>query len=412
MYIEKHIGGSFMNAFLDSVNNFINSIPDVIMGIIYLVVAFVLATLVKNIVEKLLKKLGLAQKIAKITKAEEANTQLENQFVGIIGKVLFLVIFLLFLPTILAEFGLGQITSPITGLINTLIAYIPNVIACVLIVLVGLFIASIVRALVVAAISITKVEKVQAALGGKAFNISALIGNLLYIIIAIVTFICALNVLDIPAISAPATGLLSSFMNAIPAIVIALIVFFVGVFLANIVETFLLAILNTFGLDEKCNSWLANGKEDVKPINFTKLLTGILKAVIIVLFAVEAINTLNFAFLTSIAYAIIAYVPSVLVAIIAALVTFIVCRIIDAKVKIDAFPNAAKMIKAVIIIIASFIALSQLGIAPIIVNTAFVVAIIAAGVAFALAVGLGGRQFVQDKLAGIKCCCKKDEENK
>ena len=66
-------------------------------------------------------------------------------------------------------------------------------------------------------------------------------------------------------------------------------------------------------------------------------------------------------------------------------------------------------VKSALVTTSFFIVLSHLGIAPFIVNTAFIVLIGACGVAFALAVGLGGRQFVQDNLSGMKLFKKKEQ---
>jgi len=68
---------------------------------------------------------------------------------------------------------------------------------------------------------------------------------------------------------------------------------------------------------------------------------------------------------------------------------------------VKASPDAAKLvkaIKAVIFVLAGFMVLSQLGIASAIVDKAFTIAILAVAVAFALAFGLGGKDFAKKLL--------------
>ena len=66
-------------------------------------------------------------------------------------------------------------------------------------------------------------------------------------------------------------------------------------------------------------------------------------------------------------------------------------------------------IKIGILVIGAFMVLNQLGIATKIVNSAFVIILAALGVAFAIAFGIGGRDFAKKTLDDAS---KKLEENK
>lgn len=400
-----------MQKFFDKVSAAIDSIPDFLVGIIFIGIAFLLAWLAKKLIVALLDKIGFGKKLANIKTSDDGKTVEGEKLSEILGKLVFLIIFVLFVPAILEKFGMATVTAPIINLIDTFVDYIPNVVACVVILLAGFFIAKIVRQLIIAAINLTKVDKLQEKLskGKSTINIAKLIGTVVYIFIAVIVMICALNVLDITAISVPAIAMLGTIINSVPNIILALIVLFVGVILANIAASFLVSILGSFGLDDKCNKWLsADGEKAVKPIGFNKIITGLVKAIIIILFAVEAISVLDFAILTSVGAAIIAFLPSLLVAAIVAILAYVLCRIVDLKVTAK---NVAKIVKLAIYIVAGFIALSQIGIAPVIVNTVFVAAIVACAVAFAIAAGIGGIPFVKKTLENVKLC-KKDNENK
>lgn len=403
-----------MQQFFNKVSATIDSIPDFLVGLIYIGIAILLAWLAKKLIVALLDKIGFGKKLASIKKSEDGKPDESVKVSEIIGKLVFLIVFILFIPAILEKFGMATVTQPIINLINSFIGYIPNVVACVAILLIGFYIAKIVRQLIVAGIKLTKVDKLQDKIskGKSTVDIAKLIGTVIYIFIAVIVMICALNVLAIDAISVPATNMLNTIINAVPHIILALIVLLVGIFIANITGSFLVSILNSFGLDERCNKWLAaDTNKEVKPIGFNKIIAGIVKAVIVVLFAVEAINLLDFAILTNVGEAIIAFLPSLLVAAIFVIIAYVLCRIVDSKVHIECAPNASNLIKAAIYIVAGFIALSQIGIAPFIVNTAFIVAILACGGAFVIAVGIGAIPFVKENLAKVKLC-KKDKKDK
>ena len=51
------------------------------------------------------------------------------------------------------------------------------------------------------------------------------------------------------------------------------------------------------------------------------------------------------------------------------------------------------MVKTIILVIGAFITLYQLGVAPALINAAFIILLGAVGVAFAIAFGMGGRDF-------------------
>ena len=75
------------------------------------------------------------------------------------------------------------------------------------------------------------------------------------------------------------------------------------------------------------------------------------------------------------------------------------------------FPNAkasALVAKAAIYVLVAFLCLSQLGVASAIVETAFIVIIAALGIAFAIAFGVGGRQFAANMLDKLE---KKIDDN-
>ncbi len=397
-----------MQEFFEEFSEVINSIPAFIVGVIYLIIAFALAFLGKYLVCALLKKIGLDKKLAGIKKAQ-AGAPTGKGVSKVIGNIVFVVIFVLFLPEILARFGMTSATNPITSMITTFVAFIPNIVACGIVLWIGLFIASIIRQLVVAGVNFTKVEKLQAKItnGKSNIQISKLLGTVIYVVIAAVVIICALNILGIEAISAPTTAILTTLIGAIPNVILAVIVLLIGLFIANLVASFIVSIMEPMGVDAKLNKWLAC--DNCKNVSVTKIIVGIVKTLIIALFVVETVNVLNFQMLTFVATAIISFIPSALVLVLFAIAAFVVCRLIDKYVTSEKGKKFVKLAKSAVCVLASFIVLSHLGIAPVIVNTAFIVIMVAAGVAFAIAAGFGGIDFVKNYLATIKIGKKNDK---
>lgn len=389
-----------MKDFFQRAEEFIDSIPDLVVGLLLLLFAVLVGAVAALIVTALLKRTKLGRKLGEIEKDS-------GRAISVIGKLVFLIVFLIFLPAALSKLGLEGVTGPITDLTESFVSYIPNVIASIVILVIGFFVAGIVSQLLTALLSSEKVTNWQGRLG--RINLATLVSTVAYVFIAVPVVIAALGILNIEAISRPATDMLSVLLGAVPQILLAALLIFVGFLLARFVASFLASLLSSFGVDKKLNGWLnQNAKKTMKPILFEKIILGIVRTLIIVLFAVEAVNVLGFGVLTSVGQAVIAYLPSVLVAVVFGVAAFVLCRLIDSKLQISS-PFVKRMIKIALVATSAFIVLSQLKIAPIIVNTAFIVLIGACGIAFALAVGLGGRQFVQDNLSGVKVFRKKEQ---
>jgi len=147
----------------------------------------------------------------------------------------------------------------------------------------------------------------------------------------------------------------------------------------------------------------------------TKVVVNLVRAIIIIFVAAQGIQALNLTVLTMIVVEVVAYLPMVIKAAIVLLVAFIGANMLEAII-VKANPkaaNLAKIVKVGIFTIAGFMILSQLDIASSIVNTAFIVSISAVAVSFALAFGLGGKDFAKKTLDRVDeklDCCNKDAE--
>lgn len=379
-------------SFWDKMTNWFDE-NQFIVGLLILVGALFVALIAKLITVSILNKTKLG---AKLNKAGISYDTIGST-VGLVGKLVFVVVFLLFLPAALTRMSLGNVTGPITGLVDTMVGYIPNIIAAGIILFIGTIIADAIRQILGALLARTKLNAIQEKSGtATALSFSVLLSYIAFILIMIPVIIASLSVLGIEAISAPAIAMLSAMFAAVPSIFLALILVAVGIFLANLACALLAAVLVSCDLDGKVNA-IVGGK---KPFSMTKIITEVVKYLVIVFFVVQALSTLNLGVLSSVGTAIIAYLPNVLAALIVAVAAFVGYRIVENKLG-DKCRMCATATKTGIVVLAAFFILSQLGIASTLVNTAFTVILCAAGVAAALAFGLGGREFAAKLLDKI-----------
>ena len=137
-----------------------------------------------------------------------------------------------------------------------------------------------------------------------------------------------------------------------------------------------------------------------------------MKYVLVIIFLVQGINVLNLPVLTGIGTSIISYLPSVLASVIIFAIGMFAANTVEAMI-VKKFPNAkasAVIAKIAIYVFVAFICLNQLGVAIEIVEKTFILIIAALCVAFAVAFGIGGRNFAANTLEKLEKKMDNNEE--
>lgn len=112
----------------------------VIRAVLLLILAFLAARIVKSLVNKALSR-------TKLGTGSETAAEGRGKTVDFLGRLMYLLVFLLFVPGIFDSLGLQEMSAPILNLLNTMWGYLPNVLAAVIVLWVGFFIAKLVREL-------------------------------------------------------------------------------------------------------------------------------------------------------------------------------------------------------------------------------------------------------------------------
>lgn len=397
----------------DTIMGYVQSIWAIglVRFIVYLALAFLAAGISSWLITKLLK-------LVKLDKVFDKWGINEGQFgtsMKFVGKLVYLIVFLLFLPNALEALGITSVSSPINGFVSSFIGYLPNVIAAIILVYVGVLVAQILGQIVSVLLKKTKIDTLIKRVDSedkKVVLLSDVLVKILMGVIILVTIVSALGVLDIEAISAPAIGIVNSIFGAIPNIILAVVVVAVGIFVASLACGLLYNILIATNFDNVVKSVLPQLK-----VSATKIVVNLVRTVIIIFVAAQGVDALNLSILTMIVTAIVSYLPLVIKAAVILLVAFIGANMLEAVI-VKANPkaaNLAKIVKVGIFTLAGFMILSQLQIASTIVNTAFIVTISAIAISFALAFGLGGKDFAKKTLDRvddkIEDCCKDKKED-
>ena len=148
-----------MNEMLMSL--FSGGIWAVIKAVLILLMAFIAAAIVKSLVVKLLTKTKLSVLLGKTDASPDGGKRMLEH----IGKLVYLLVFLLFVPGIFESLGMHEISMPILNFLDTMWGCLPNILAAVLVLWVGSFIARLVRELLVPVFNQMKVNTLQEKAG-------------------------------------------------------------------------------------------------------------------------------------------------------------------------------------------------------------------------------------------------------
>ncbi len=462
-------------AFLDALNlttvsqplnNFLNQIfsylPKLGSAAILVAIAWLLATLAKTLVTRVAQGFGLDERLSQTAPpppptpaptygaptygepaygtVEPAPTETQFSLSETLGTALYWLIFLFFLPLILGVLDLQGPLQPVQNLLNEILAALPKILKAVLIGVVGWVIARIVRGIVTNLLTAAGADRLGARFGlsrsAGGQSLSWIIGTIVYVLILIPTATAALDALQIPSISGPATAMLNQILNALPQIFTAVLIlvaaYVIGKFVAELVTNILTGlgfnnVFNWLGLQSPSSPGFRSsapspsmgGQTTLQDPTSPRLPTttrtpseivGVVVLVGIVLFAaVAAIDVLNFPGLKTIVVGLLAVFGQILAGLIVFAIGLYLANLAFSIISSSNTPQSrilGQTARVAIIALVSAMALQQMGIAPNIVNLAFGLLLGAVAVAIAIAFGLGGRdaagEQVREWLASFK----------
>jgi hypothetical protein len=198
---------------------------------------------------------------------------------------------------------------------------------------------------------------------------------------------------------------MDSFFDFLPNLLGFLLILLIGYIVARLVATAVRKVLETTNVDQRLHESSASRMvESVSPkASPTNGVARVVFWLIFIFFVTVAIGALGIPAATGFMNDVLAYLPNVIVAIL----IFVVAALISGAVAsaVNRFMGetpmgkvAATVAPALIMVIAFFMILEQLQIAPEIVRIAFTAIMFALALGLALAFGLGGRELAADAL--------------
>ena len=385
-------------------------LPSLIAAGILLFVAWLTAVALRFLVIKGGAQVKLDERLTKYAALKEEE---QVSFSETLGVAVYWFTLLLFLPSVLSALGIQQVAVSIQLVLAQIFEYIPNVLAAGVVMLVGWFIARVVRQVVEGLLKAIGTDQAGQRLGlSETRSLSEIVGLILYIFIFAVALIAALDALDIAAITIPATQMLSTFINVIPNLVGAALVLILAYYIGRLIANLIRDLLSGIGLDtvpEKLGITWSGTTTLSQWVGYLILLA-------IMLFAtVSAAELLGSSALTEILNVFIAFFWKVVLAVVIFAIGLYFANLAYNAVMKAGFNQAnfiGRMAQIAIVIFAAAIALREIGVANEIINLAFGITLAAIGLAAALAFGLGTQKIAERELDGFitKMRSPKDDE--
>lgn len=387
----------FFDNLLTTVGGFL---PGVLGALAVLIIGWFIAGILRRLVVKLLKKTDLDNKIFK-----GANSNISPE--TFIAKLVYYLVLMIVLMIVLEMLGIHNVLDPIKDMVGKFMGFIPNIIGAGIIGFAGYIIATIASEVV--GFLGDRLDGYSTKLGlSNDIDLGGILKKVVFVIVFIPLLIMALDTLQMKVISDPFKEMLTTFINAIPNILVAgiiITVFYIGGrFLKGIIQD-LLAGLGTDKMAQKLNiSGIIGENTSLSGLIanlafFFFMFTGI----------VAGVEKLQLPQLSGILNNILELSAQIFFGLAIMAVGNWIAGIAHgalSKTKDNAFMASLARIAVLGLFLA--IALRTMGIANDIVNLAFGLTLGSVAVAVALSFGLGGREAAGKQMEHILGKFRKD----
>jgi len=345
-----------------------------LIGLLLLIVGLIIVKYLVALFGRLVRKVDFLQK-----------SNLTSPLLTLIRAILTIFV----LIAVLQHFGLTEVLSPLKNLLDRFFQAIPNIIGAGVIGYAGWIIAKVVSELVGAGLNKFD-DQLSNRMDGKNIKFSKFGSAFVFGGILLPIVVAALGVLNIPAISVPASDMINKLMAAVPNIVGAGIILLVTYFVAKFVIFMLTGLLegmNINSLPEKLgiNTLFSDSFTPMKLIGGTIMFFAMLTA------STAAVNTLGIDIVSNIFGKVLEFGGGILIGGVILVVGNFLSTLAYNKLVNSNSKGLANIARIAILGLVLAMGLKAMGLADNIVNMAFGFTIGAVAIAAALAFGFGGR---------------------
>ncbi|OQA88309.1 MAG: hypothetical protein BWY31_00471 [Lentisphaerae bacterium ADurb.Bin242] len=374
-------------------------VANVIGAILLAIIAWIVASVLSYFAGVAVNTLKIDEKLSPALPEKDGRKPAVST---VTATTIYYVVLLLFIPAILRTLKIAGITDPLERMFEKFLIFIPNIVASVVILVIGLFIAGIIRKAVSGLLFAVKLDELGEKAGCKNVfgekGLSQLLGIIAYVLVAIPVVISALTALKIDALSNTVSSFFNQILNATGNILGAAILIFAAFIAGGIVSGLVAQLLDALGFNKLIGLILTKWKSDSKVT--PAQVVGKLTMIVIMLFAaLAACNILGFTSLAELITTFMKFGGNVLIGIVVLLIGIFLSNV--AADAVNEGNNAAVLsliVRVAVLVFTGAIALNTMNIGGDIVKIAFMLVLGTFAVAAAIAFGIGGRDIAARKL--------------
>ncbi len=360
-----------------------------------LLLAWVVATILKMAMVRLLEAAKIDERLGEQVALEEEK---RTSLVQTLANVVYWLVFLFFLPAILTALALEGLLVPVQDMFIVILGFLPNILAAALIMVGGWIGARILQRLVTRVTAALGIDRVSDSAGVSTVlgeqKLSGLVGILAYAMVIVFAIIAALNALALEAITDPASNMLEMILEALPAILAAVLVLSIAYLVGKILAGLATNILSAAGFNNILQR-LGLAQVSLEGKRSPSEIVGFLVMIAVMLFAaIEAAGLLGFTLLADLISQFTVILAQVAVGLVIFGIGLYLAGVAYEAVLASSGPQAnilARLSKVSILILAGAMALSQMGVAQEIIIIGFGVLLGAVALTAVIAFGIGGR---------------------
>ena len=345
-----------------------------LIGLLILIVGLIIAKFIAGIFKSLLEKVEFLNK-----------SNLNKPIASLIKALLTIFV----LIAVLQHFGLTDVLSPLKNMVDSFLAAVPRIIGAGVVAYAGWVIAKIVSEL--AGMVLGKVDaQLAERTGNDEIKVSQFGSAFIFIAILLPIIVAALGVLNIPAVSDPASAMINELLAAVPNIVGAGIILLVTYFVAKFVIYILAGLLDSMKVDSIPGRVGIEGLFS-ETFTLTKLIGGTIMFFSMLTASTAAGSTLGIDIISLIFSRVLEFGGGILIGSVILIVGNVLSNVAHSKLSEKGNAGMANIARIAILGLVLAMGLKAMGLADNIVNMAFNFTIGSVAVAAALAFGLGGR---------------------
>ncbi len=375
-----------MNAFVNKITEFLgpagsSALGHALIGLLILVLGLFIVKFIVGLIKRMLGTVSVLHR----KNADGSVTDLATPIASLVKAVLTIFV----LIAVLQHFGLTDVLAPLREMVNKFTSAVPNIIGAGVIGYAGWVIAKIVSQLVGAGLG--KVDQQLAdRTGNEDIRVSKIGSAFIFIAILLPIVVAALGVLNIPAISNPASEMIQRLMAAVPNIIGAAIILLVVYFVAKFVVSMISGLLEGMNIDALPEKMGIQGlfSESFTPMRF---IGGAIMFFSMVAAATAAVNVLGIGIISEVFARVLEFGGGLLVGGLILVIGNFLGTIAHNKFAEAGNTGLANIARIAILGLVLAMGLKAMGLADNIVTMAFGFTLGSVAVAAAIAFGLGGR---------------------